>query len=88
MLFEPRWDAEEFELLKRKQINRIDQDAGDPGAISQREAAKLRYPRDHIYSYLPYGTKEKLETVTLEDLKTFYQANYSPARALLNNVVG
>ena len=87
MLLEPRWDAEEFELLKRKQINRIDQDAGDPGAISQREAAKLRYPRDHIYSYLPYGTKEKLETVTLEDLKAFYQASYSPARALLN-VVG
>ena len=87
MLLEPRWDAEEFELLKRKQINQIDQDAGDPGAISQREAAKLRYPADHIYSYLPYGTKEKLELVTLDDLKGFYQANYSPVRARLN-VVG
>jgi len=69
MLLEPRWDAEEFELLKLKQINQIDQDAGNPGAISRREAAKLRYPSDHIYSYLPYGTKEKLETVSLEDLK-------------------
>lgn len=87
MLLEPRWDVEEFELLKRKQINQIDQDAGDPGAISQREAAKLRYPSDHIYSYLPYGTKEKLEIVSLEDLKGFYQANYSPVRARLN-VVG
>ena len=87
ILLEPRWDVEEFELLKRKQINQIDQDAGDPGAISQREAAKLRYPSDHIYSYLPYGTKEKLETVSLEDLKGFYQANYSPVRARLN-VVG
>ena len=87
ILLEPRWDAEEFELLKRKQINRIDQDAGDPGAISQREAAKLRYPDDHIYSYLPYGTKEKLEAVALDDLKAFYQANYSPVRSQLN-VVG
>ncbi len=87
ILLEPRWDAEEFELLKRKQINRIDQDAGDPAAISQREAAKLRYPDDHIYSYLPYGTKEKLEAVSLENLKAFYQANYSPVRAQLN-VVG
>ncbi len=86
ILLQPRWDAEEFELLKRKQINQIDQDAGDPGAISQREAAKLRYPQDHIYSYLPYGTKEKLEKVTLEDLKAFYTANYSPARATLNIV--
>ena len=86
IVLQPRWDAEEFELLKRKQINQIDQDAGDPGAISRREAAKLRYPAGHIYSYLPYGTKEKLETVSLEDLKSFYQAYYSPVRARLNIV--
>jgi zinc protease len=86
MLLEPRWDAEEFELLKRKQINQIDQDAGDPGAVSHREAATLRYPADHIYSYLPYGTKEKLESVSLEDLKSFYQAWFSPVRARLNIV--
>lgn len=87
MLLEPRWDSEEFDLLKRKQINRIDQDAGDPTAVARREAAKLRYPADHIYSYLPYGTRDKLEQVVLDDLKGFYQANYSPARARLN-VVG
>lgn len=86
MLLEPRWDGEEFELLKRKQINQIDQDAGDPNEIARREAAKLRYPPDHIYSYLPYGTREKLEAVELEDLRAFYQANYSPERARLNIV--
>jgi zinc protease len=86
MLLEPRWDAEEFELLKLKQINQIDQDAGNPDAISRREAAKLRYPADHIYSYLPYGTKEKLETVSLDDLKAFYRTYYAPARARLNIV--
>jgi zinc protease len=84
ILLEPRWDAVEFELLKRKQLNEIDQDAGNPEAISRREAAKLRYPADHIYSYLPYGTREKLESVELADLQAFYQANYSPVRARLN----
>jgi zinc protease len=87
MVLEPRWDAEEFDLLKRKQINQIDQDAGDPNALARREAAKLRYPADHIYSYLPYGTKDKLEVVKLDDLIAFYQANYSPVRAKFN-VVG
>jgi zinc protease len=86
MLVEPRWDSTEFELLKRKQINQIDQDAGNPDAIARREAAKLRYPADHIFSYMPYGTKDKLEAVTLEDLQAFYQANYSPVRARLNIV--
>ena len=84
MLLEPRWDAEEFELLKRKQLNKIDQDAGNPNAIASREAAKLQYAADHIFSYQPYGTREKLETVTLDDLKAFYQANYSPVRSQFN----
>lgn len=88
MLLEPRWDSEEFDLLKRKQINKIDQDAGDPNAISRREAAKLRYPAEHIYSYLPYGSKDKLEAVSLDDLKAFYAANYSPVRSKLHVVGG
>jgi len=84
MLLEPRWDNEEFELLKRKQLNKIDQDAGNPRAIASRESASLRYPADHMFSYQPYGTREKLETVTLEDLKAFYLANYSPLRSRFN----
>lgn len=86
MLLEPRWDEEEFELLKRKQLNQIDQEAGDPQSISRREAAKLMYPPDHIFSYRPYGTRDKLEAVELADLQAFYQENYSPVRGVLNIV--
>jgi zinc protease len=86
MLMEPRWDEEEFELLKLKRINEIDLQAGDPNAIARREAAGLRYSSDHIYSYLPYGTRDKLEAVTLEDLRAFHSANYSPVKARLNIV--
>lgn len=87
MLLEPRWDAAEFELLKRRQLNQIDQDAGDPNAIARRELAKLSYPADHILSYQPYGTKDKLEKVTLDDLKAFHQTNYSPKNTTFH-VVG
>jgi len=86
MLLEPRWDDEEFEILKRSRVNQIDQQAGDPNAIARREAAKLRYPQDHIYSYQPYGTRSKLKAVNLSDLKAFYKANYSPVRTRLNIV--
>lgn len=81
MLLEPRWDAEEFALLKRRQLNKIDQDQGNPNAIASRELAKLSYPENHILSYQPYGTKEKLEQVTLADLQAFHQTNYSPVNA-------
>jgi len=83
MLLEPRWDAEEFELLKRKQINTLDQAAGNPNAIAARETLKLRYPEGHVFRYRAYGTKEKLEAVTLGDLKAFYAANYVPQGASL-----
>jgi zinc protease len=78
MLLQPRWDAEEFETLKRRQISQIDQDAGNPRAIAIREVAKLRYPEGHILRYPSYGPKDRLETVTLDDLKSFYASNYSP----------
>ena len=72
MLLEPRWDEEEFDLLIRATNNSIDQAAAQPGSISQREAAKLSYPDDHILHYQPYGTKEKLANVSIDDLKQFY----------------
>jgi len=86
MLSEPRWDAEEFTLLKAKTLQNITQSEGNPNAISARENAKLNYPSDNIYHYTAYGPKEKLETVTLEDLKAFHSAFYLLSAAKLRIV--
>lgn len=77
MILEPRWDAEEFDLLKRKMLNDIDQIAGNPNAIAAQEMAKLRYPEGHILRYAYTGPKDKLEAVTLDDLRAFYAKNYT-----------
>ena len=81
MLLEPRWDAEEFETIKRARLNRLVADQGNPNAIAAREAAKLRYDDNHMFRYQAYGTIDKLQTVTLDDLKSFYQQNYAPSRS-------
>lgn len=86
MLLTPRWDAEEFETLKRNRLNALVQSEGNPNAIAAREALKLRYPADHIYHYTTYGTQETLETTTLDDLKAFYNAHYAPCNAKLRIV--
>jgi len=86
MLTEPRWDAEEFALLKAKTLQNITQSEGNPNAISARENAKLSYPADNIYHYTSYGPKEKLEAVTLEDLKAFHSAYYLLSDAKLRIV--
>ena len=87
MLLAPRWDVEEFSLLKAERIDATIQAEGNPNAIAAREALKLRYPADHMFSYTAYGHKAGLEAVELADLKAFYAANYAPARAKLR-VVG
>jgi len=86
MLNEPRWDAEEFALMKAKTLQQITQSEGNPNAISARENAKLNYPADNIFHYTSYGPKEKLEAVTLDDLKKFHSAYYSLSDAKLRIV--
>ncbi len=87
MLLEPRWDAEEFALLKSQKIDVVIQSSGNPNAVAGRELLKIRYPKDHMFHYTAYGSKASLETVELSDLKAFYTKNYAPARAKLR-VVG
>jgi zinc protease len=87
MLLSPRWDEDEFDILKRNRLNQLVQSEGNPNAIAAREALKLRYPETHMYHYTSYGTKEALEAVTLDDLKAFYARYYAPCNAKIR-VVG
>ena len=86
MLNEPRWDAEEFDLLKAATLQRITQSEGNPNAIATRENAKLNYPSDNIFHFTSYGPKEKLSNVTLEDLKAFHADYYNLSTAKLRIV--
>ena len=87
MIVNPRWDAEEFDLLKIKRLNDIKLAKADPNSIARREAAALAYPADHPYHYSGYGPEEKMTAITLEDVKTFHASSYAPSTAVLH-VVG
>ena len=87
MILNPRWDAEEFELLKTKRLNDIKQAEANPNSIARREAAALAYPSTHPYHYSGYGPADKMAAITLEDVKDFHAANYAPSGTVLH-VVG
>ncbi len=87
MLLNPRWDEEEFELLKAKRLNDIKQAEADPNSIARREAAALSYPSDHPFRYTGYGPADKMAAITLDDVKAFHAAYYAPSTAVLH-VVG
>jgi len=83
MLLTPGWDETEFDLWMKRTIESVKQEASSPRAIANREAAKLRYPADHPFHYAGYGPVDKLEDVTLDDLKAFYAAHYTPKNAVI-----
>lgn len=86
MLLEPRWDAEELAILIRDKRNELEQGKGNPNTIASRESRKLQYNENHMFHYLPYGTTDKLDAISMDDLKAFYTAYYKPSRAKLRIV--
>ncbi|NGP77652.1 insulinase family protein [Balneolaceae bacterium YR4-1] len=81
IILEPRWDEKEFDLAKQRVLSQIAQQKGDPNSIASNEFDKLIYGEDHILSNNPLGTTESVETITIEDLKAFYEDYITPSLA-------
>ncbi|MEP0265363.1 pitrilysin family protein [Dokdonia sp.] len=79
ILLEPRWDEEEFGRIKTATINGIKRSSANPNVIANRIYAKTLYGEDHIFSYPNSGTEESVNALTIDDLKAFYNTNFSPS---------
>ncbi|MGM0581866.1 MAG: M16 family metallopeptidase [Bacteroidota bacterium] len=83
MMLEPRWDMDEFDRLQKAQINNIKQRNANPNAIAGSVANKITYGEDHIFAKPLSGTEESVEAITIDDLKAYYEKNFSPSVASL-----
>jgi zinc protease len=81
ILFEPRWDKEEFELAKTRIINSIKQRKANANYISSDAFNKILYGKNHILAYNVSGSEESVESITIDDLKDYYARNFSPSAA-------
>ncbi|MBN1651881.1 MAG: insulinase family protein [Bacteroidales bacterium] len=79
ILLEPRWDEDEFLLAKSATINALKRQKANPGSLAQAEFNKLIYGENHIYSTDRRGTAESVAEITMDDLKAYYNANFSPS---------
>ena len=86
ILLEPRWDEEEFSRIKTKTINQIKRSDANPNAVADNVFNKILYGEDHIFSYPTSGTETSVDAITMEDLKAFYTANFSPSISVFNIV--
>ncbi len=74
ILLQPRWDKNEFELIKQSTLSQIIQQKGDPNSIARVEFKKLIYGSS-IISNNRIGSEKTVSAITLEDLKNYFSAN-------------
>jgi zinc protease len=79
ILLEPRWDAKEFERVQRETLESINRNKANPNAISANVFNDLVYGENHIFRYPVTGTMESVESIALDDLKSYYEKYFSPS---------
>jgi zinc protease len=79
MLLEPRWDSAEFAMALTRTKNSIIQAEAQPRSVAYLLFYKLLYGKDNILGYNTRGTKESIDKISMEDLKNFYDKNFSPS---------
>lgn len=79
ILLEPRWDEDELKRIKISTINGIKRAAANPNAVADKVYNKLLYGEKHMFSHPTSGTEESVEAITMNDLKEFYNNNFSPS---------
>jgi len=79
MLFEPRWDEEQFALAKSRVINNLKRNKANPSYLASNGLNKLIFGDNNILSIETAGTEASVESITIDDLKNFYEKNFSPS---------
>lgn len=81
IMLEPRWDEREFDLARQSTLSQIAQQSANPNSIASNTFNKLLYGEDHILSFNPIGTTTSVETITIDDLQSYYNDYFSPSVA-------
>jgi zinc protease len=77
-LMRPRFDATDFARIKKQTLEGIANQNTQPRIIANKTYSRLLYGPDDIMSIPVSGTQKSVESITLDDVKQFYAANYAP----------
>lgn len=79
ILLEPRWDEDELKRIKLSTINGIKRSAANPNVVARNVRNKVLYGDKHMFAYPTSGTEESVESISMDDLKAFWEKNFSPS---------
>jgi len=78
VLYSPKFSQEDFDRVKKQQLESLKSQTKDPSAIASNVYRRLLYGNDHIYAVPSGGIEESVNIITLEDVKNFYAKYYAP----------
>lgn len=81
ILLEPRFDEKEFVRLQRRTLESIRRNEAMPAYIANSVFQKLIYGDGNILSNSAMGTASSVESISVEDLKSYYAENLAPSLA-------
>jgi zinc protease len=83
MLLEPRWDEEQFDLAKSRIINNLERNKANPSYLASTTLNKLIFGENNILAVESSGTEASVSSITIDDLKGYYDKFFSPSTARL-----
>ncbi len=78
-MFRPKFAQDDFDRLKKQQLEGIANQSTQPVAIANNVYYKLLYGEGHIEAIPTSGTAETVNSITLDDVKQFYKTSFSPS---------
>ncbi|GAB3637381.1 pitrilysin family protein [Hymenobacter arcticus] len=78
-LLHPRFDPADFDRIKKQTLQGIANQVTQPVVIANNAYAKLLYGQTDIMGVPNSGTTASVTSLTLDDVKQFYQQYYSPS---------
>jgi len=83
ILLEPRWDEVELARIKDETVEAINRQLVSPAAVANNVFGELVYGENSILGQSTLGTTESVQSITMDDLKSFYDQYFSPAASYI-----
>jgi len=77
VLLNPAFDGNEFEKEKKNLLTNLEQQKESPRSVMPAYFDKFMFG-NHVYGNIIQGKKSTVRVLTVDDVKTFYKANYLP----------
>ena len=75
----PRFEATDFERVKRLHLDALEQELSDPQAVASRAGQRFLLGDSHAYGLPASGTRTTVERLTLADANALHDWAFSPA---------